>query len=414
MRSMKTSPAQPRRGGGALVGAALLAMGLVAMPPASAAPPEIRLTAANRVPGCVTPERLMQFTAMRNPALAPRFRNIAWAYQRHGEVWRVRWDYAFYQMLVETNFLAFRRADGHRGEVHPSQNNFAGLGATGGLPGDAFPDVSTGVLAQIQHLVVYSGEPLSAPVAPRTRLKMGEILKKSRALGRPVTFADLSRRWAVDAHYARSIETVAQGYRELFCGRHEEQRRRLPPRLPHVSMARPPVEDVEERRIVRQRVDKRPLPPRTTAAVTPPSIKAPSTIAASKDKSDSRSTPTTRQEAVTVPPASVKTSSVPERKSEPAPPKAPDVTIAPVAPSAPRVEGQCKVFTASYGGGVAILIASDKDGLTTYTVLEVVEQRREPQIKAYVDLHAKGGQVLGEFKKREDALAMAFTLCPKE
>lgn len=337
----------------------------------------------------------MQFTAMRNPALAPRLRNIAWAYQRHGQAWRVRWDYAYFQMLVETNFLSFRRGDGQRGDVHPAQNNFAGLGATGGVPGDAFPDVMTGVLAQIQHLVVYSGEPLRAPVAPRTRLKMGEIVTKSRTLGRPVTFTDLSRRWAVDPHYARSIETIAQSYREMFCGRHEDERRPLPRREPQVSMVKPPVEDTEERRIVRRSLEKRSLAPKSTAAVTAPPIRVPET------------------KAQPVTPVPEKISSVPEKKPDPAPSK-PELTIAPVTPIAPKADGKCKVFTASYGGGIAVLIASDSDGLTTYTVLEVVEQRREPQLKAYIDLHAKRGQVLGEFKKREDALAMAFTLCPKE
>lgn len=399
---------------GARLGGAIAAVALgaaLSAAPASAAPPEIRLSAANRVPGCVTPERLMRFTAMRNPALAPRYRSIAIAYQRHGEAWRVRWDYAFYQMLVETNFLSFRRGDGQRGDVHPAQNNFAGLGATGGVPGDAFPDVSTGVLAQIQHLVVYSGEPLRAPVAPRTRLKMDEILSKSRTLGRPVTFADLSRRWAVDPHYARSIETVAQGYRDLFCGRIEDQRRPIMRREPQISMPTPPAEDADERRLARERVEKRAVAPRTTAAVTPPPAKAPEKQPETKPEAPATTAPVPPAvKTEPLAPAPEKTSSTPE----PAPPKPPQVTIAPVTPAAPKAEGKCKVFTASYGGGLAVLIASEKDALTTYTVLEVVAQRRETQIKAYVDLHAKGGQVLGEFKTREDALAMAFTLCPKE
>ncbi len=56
----------------------------------------------------------------------------------------------------------------------PKQNNFAGLGTTGGgVPGDSYPDVNTGVLAQIQHLVVYSGERIDEPVGARTQAEAG-------------------------------------------------------------------------------------------------------------------------------------------------------------------------------------------------------------------------------------------------
>ena len=185
---------------------------------AQAAPPEIRTSAGNPVPACVTPERLMQYMQRRNGRLDPAFRDIASQYKRHGEAWRVRLDYAFYQMLVETNFLTYRTGAGRWGDVNPRQNNFAGIGTTGGgVPGNGFPDVSTGVLAQIQHLVVYSGERLADPVAPRTRLKMDEILGKSHALGRPVTFDDLKGRWAVDKRYGTSIEWAAKGFRDAFC-----------------------------------------------------------------------------------------------------------------------------------------------------------------------------------------------------
>ncbi len=52
----------------------------------------------------------------------------------------MRWDYAFFQMAVETNFLSFKRGDGSWGDVKPAQNNFAGFGTTGGgVPGDSYP-----------------------------------------------------------------------------------------------------------------------------------------------------------------------------------------------------------------------------------------------------------------------------------
>jgi Mannosyl-glycoprotein endo-beta-N-acetylglucosaminidase len=186
--------------------------------PQNGGPPLIRMDANNRVPACVTPDRLMQFMRSRNANLDPRFRDIASVYKKHGDAWRVRWDYAFYQMLIETNFLTYRAPNGRMGDVDPRQNNFAGIGTTGGgVPGDRFPDVSTGVLGQIQHLVAYSGERLAQPTAPRTQLKQDEIVAKSNALNRPVTFADLAGRWAVDKQYGKSIEWVAKSFRDTHC-----------------------------------------------------------------------------------------------------------------------------------------------------------------------------------------------------
>ena len=182
--------------------------------------PPIRLSDTNQVPACVTPERLMAFLATRNKRLIPRFRTIAKWYKQHGETWRVRWDYAFFQMAIETNFLTYRRPNGKWGDVNPKQNNFAGLGTTGGgVHGDSYPDVSTGVLAQIQHLVAYSGERMKNPVGPRTRLKQDVIVRLSAPIAarRPVTFQDLSGRWAVDKRYGRSINYVASLFAKRYC-----------------------------------------------------------------------------------------------------------------------------------------------------------------------------------------------------
>jgi hypothetical protein len=185
---------------------------------AQAEPPKIRADADNTVPRCVTPKRLMAFIKTRNSNLDPRFADIASLYKRHGEIWHVRWDYAFFQMAVETNFLTFRKGNGGWGDVDPKQNNFAGLGTTGGgVPGDSYPDVNTGVLAQIQHLVVYSGERINEPVGARTKLKQDDILKTMANKKGRTTFADLARRWAADRHYGASIEWVANNFRQSFC-----------------------------------------------------------------------------------------------------------------------------------------------------------------------------------------------------
>ena len=202
-------------------------VGASAILPASARPasvrgptlPEIRIAAATEgVPACVTPSRLMRHVTERTRNLDPRFRDIARYYKQHGEALRIRWDYAFYQMLLETNFLSYKTGSGRWGDVDPRQNNFAGIGTTGGgVPGDSFPDVSTGVLAQMQHLIAYSGERVASPLAPRTREKQDEIIELSLALRRPVRFDDLTNRWAKDRNYAKSIEWVAERYRHANC-----------------------------------------------------------------------------------------------------------------------------------------------------------------------------------------------------
>src|SRR5476649_750731 len=83
--------------------------------------PRIVASADNPVPKCVAPAALMDFVAEHNAqrtpprAVEPRFANLASLYQRIGQcVARppekcvaVRWDYAFFQMLIETNFLTF-------------------------------------------------------------------------------------------------------------------------------------------------------------------------------------------------------------------------------------------------------------------------------------------------------------------
>ena len=233
----------------ALTAAALVVATVGSLPTrAEAAAPPIRTTGANAVPPCVTPARLNAFLAHHNEQrghkLAPRFRDIARWYKRHGERHSVRWDYAFFQMLLETNFLSYRRANGKWGDVNPKQNNFAGLGTTGGgVPGDSYPDVSTGVLAQIQHLVTYSGERLENPVGHRTRLKQDVILKSVASIRtkRAVTFADLARRWAADRHYGQSIERLANVFRSEQCRPGDQQiaRTSAPERIPPPPARRP-------------------------------------------------------------------------------------------------------------------------------------------------------------------------------
>lgn len=321
---------------------------------AGASPPPIRLSANNQVPDCVTPDRLMRFLKTRNRKLLPTFRRIADWYKYHGESWQVRWDYAFYQMAIETNFLTYRAPNGRWGDVNPKQNNFAGIGTTGGgVPGDGYSSVSTGVLAQIQHLVVYSGERIPRPVAPRTRLKQDHILHLSRpvAARRPVTFQDLSGRWAVDKRYGRSIEHIARLYRKKFCrggASRVARKQRTPPVL-------------QPRLAERPRLANRGL--QRTAAL---------------------------QQTASAAPLS-------DAQLSAAPPRTPIAT--------------CKVQVASYGGDRALLIRSETVGSVQITALDVQQGYENAMARDFIAAHASGGREIARFATRSEALNRAHQMC---
>lgn len=302
--------------------------------------PEIRLKGDQVVPACVTASRLNRHLMERTRDLDPRFRDIARYYKQHGEALRIRWDYAFYQMLLETNYLSYKTGSGRWGDVDPKQNNFAGIGTTGGgVPGDAFPDVSSGVLAQMQHLVAYSGEHVTKPLAPRTREKQDDIIEQSLALKRAVRFSDLTNRWAKDSNYAKSIEWVADRYRQANCTASGEP-------------LNPTQEDITERSPAR--------PPIDNANLASTGARGTTRVASA------------------------------------------------AAPHAP----QCDVYSASYGGSVALLIRSVAGTSVNYTILQVEPDLEQPQTDAFIKTHAPNGRTIARFPSPEPAFVRAFELCP--
>lgn len=212
---------------------ATLALPLGSIGPAARAQsvrlPEIISGPTNMIPACTTPNRLMEFITNRNRGLRPpreidrRFSDIAFIYKSVGECVEkvdgrcigIRWDYAFYQTLIETNYLNFT------GGVRIEDNNFAGIGATiAGKPGERFASVRDGVLAHLQHVLMYAGVTIRNPMARRTRVVQSEVHRKMRELGRPVTFSDLATLWTGSDKdvYAASIERTWQNFSRGFCG----------------------------------------------------------------------------------------------------------------------------------------------------------------------------------------------------
>jgi N-acetylmuramoyl-L-alanine amidase len=108
-------------------------------------------------------------------------------YETIGKVYGIRGDVAYAQAIHETNYFRFT------GVVKPEQNNYAGIGATGGsVSGASFVTPEEGVLAHIQHLFAYaSKDPLPEgyqKVDPRF-----DLVTRGIAYG----WTDLNGRWAV-------------------------------------------------------------------------------------------------------------------------------------------------------------------------------------------------------------------------
>ena len=439
--------------GAGRIAIAVLTLGLAAGV-ADAAPPKIRTDAGNTVPRCVTPKRLMAFIKTRNSNLDPRFADIAAAYKRHGDIWRVRWDYAFFQMAVETNFLTYRTGNGRWGDVNPKQNNFAGLGTTGGgVPGDSYPDVNTGVLAQIQHLVVYSGERIDEPVGARTRLKQDDILVTMASKKGRTTFADLARRWAADKHYGASIEWVANNFRQQFCNGADRAEDAEPAPAspvkrvaavkklaPAANLGGPAEADGDQAaatkvppvRTIWSAADAPPPAAGTSGAVA----SEPEAVAASSSTAAAIPEPKPQTPAVVVAEQIIQTGEEPPAATAPTAPEtasaAQTATIATEAPrafafaagmsstrpkteAAPKVAaaGDCPVTTASYGGKKILLVRSAADADLRFTVLTVLEGFEKSMLDSYLKAHAPGGSSVGEFANKNAAFAKARELCPR-
>ncbi len=112
----------------------------------------------------------------------------------------IRADIAICQAIKETGTWAYG------GDVIPEQNNYCGLGTTGGgVKGEFFATPQLGVRAHIQHLLSYTSKrpPKVDIVDPRY-----ELIKKFRPqiFGKLTKWTDLNGVWAVPGkHYGEDI-----------------------------------------------------------------------------------------------------------------------------------------------------------------------------------------------------------------
>jgi Mannosyl-glycoprotein endo-beta-N-acetylglucosaminidase len=363
----------------------------------------------------------MAFVRARNGNLDERFAPIATEYMRHGEDLGVRWDYAFFQMLVETGNLSFKRGNGQFGDVKPSQNNFAGLGATGGgVPGESFPDVSTGVKAHLQHVLMYAGQRIEDPVAERTRKiqEWGVLTSWQKGLRAPITFTDLTRQWAPrDASYSNSIGAVAKRYYDEFCGKPDPQpelvqEARAGRRL-SIAAAGANSDGGAGAGLSRNGVKQ--VRPDGSAAR---SGRGASALVGSGAEAAGRSLKAETIEPAAEPPSAHLKAHAGSNTEKPAPvghaERVANFQIATAATTARRaVPAKCRVWTASYGGQKAIIIKAVSEQHTNYTVLDVNEGAEKREAEAYIAAYAKGGQQVGEFANQSLALEKAFEFCPE-
>jgi N-acetylmuramoyl-L-alanine amidase len=119
----------------------------------------------------------------------------------------VRAEVAFAQAMLETGNLQFG------GDVKPAQFNFAGLGATGGVPGYDFATVygynkvglQIGIRGHVQHLKCYASS------AALNQTKVDPRWNDSLRL-RAISVEELAGTWAADTTYAGKVKTIMKKF----------------------------------------------------------------------------------------------------------------------------------------------------------------------------------------------------------
>ena len=176
--------------------------------------PEVKLSASNKVPQCATPGRLMAYLQSRNPRLdrvsraSPRS-TCATAKARHPLGHRLLPDDPGDRRACGSAATCGRRRTIRRARR---------LGRRG--RGESFADVSTGVKAHLQHLLMYSGEHIDNPVADRTRKvqEWGVLTDWQKSIDGPMTYTLVAKQWApTSRNYVRDVTTITDEFYSEFC-----------------------------------------------------------------------------------------------------------------------------------------------------------------------------------------------------
>ncbi|HHY19823.1 MAG TPA: PEGA domain-containing protein [Firmicutes bacterium] len=155
------------------------------------------------------PWELEDFVMARNPNNNPYNIYVAKYYLYFGSLLDITGDWAYCQSIHETGWFKFG------GDAVPEQNNYAGIGTTGGgVKGAYFDTPEEGVLAQIQHLWAYGvprheGDPWPVQKYPYQSDSFQKVDPRYHLVTRPQTreaWLYLNGRWAVPGStYAQMI-----------------------------------------------------------------------------------------------------------------------------------------------------------------------------------------------------------------
>lgn len=154
---------------------------------------------------------LAQFVLKNNPSpkLNCTIEELATYFITEGSTENIRGDIAFCQAIKETGYFKYG------GDVVPEQNNYSGLGTTGGgVKGAYFKTPQEGVRAQIQHLKAYasSGSLKNPCVDPRYNLVSPK--------GKAPYWEDLNGNWAVPGtNYGQDILKIFNSIPKLKGGK---------------------------------------------------------------------------------------------------------------------------------------------------------------------------------------------------
>jgi|GEM_PF-1800753 len=145
-----------------------------------------------------TAEQMAAYLLSVNPNAGVYATDIPKLFLEEGAVEGVRGDIAFAQSCHETGNFKFT------GDVVPEQNNFAGIGTTGGgVKGAYFESPRLGVRAQIQHLKAY---------ATKTLLKQECIDPRFGLVTRGIApnVEDLGGRWAYPGYATSTYNSLIE------------------------------------------------------------------------------------------------------------------------------------------------------------------------------------------------------------
>ncbi|MDF2875036.1 MAG: Mannosyl-glycoprotein endo-beta-N-acetylglucosaminidase [Sporomusa sp.] len=139
----------------------------------------------------------------RMPLLTVSIEQLVSYFYQESRLEGIRPDVAFAQAIHETGHFRYG------GDVVPLQNNYCGLGTTGGgVKGAWFPNAQVGVRAQVQHLLAYTSTkpPELEIVDPRY-----ELVKRTAKFGQARTWTELNGKWAVPGTtYGQKILRIHQ------------------------------------------------------------------------------------------------------------------------------------------------------------------------------------------------------------